>query len=90
MLEKMGQQLPLPWRNVPTVENPQYHWCLNAFSELSSCRSFGFSAGPIPWTVLQEYCDREEIKEREEFTVIVRELDREYLNYIKEQQEKDK
>jgi len=87
MLKSMGQRLPEPWRNVPTIESLNI-WYMDAFSDLSTCRNFGYVNGPIPWTAVVQYIDREEIKEDDQFIYVIKAMDAEYLEYIKEQGEK--
>lgn len=54
-----------------------------AFLELSTCRAIGMAAGPIPWTAMEAYADKLGLVEDdfERFTVLVRALDSEYLEY---------
>lgn len=34
------------------------HRCIQAWEDLSTCRSIGFAAGPIPVTAIWAWCDR--------------------------------
>lgn len=56
------------------------------FSELSTCRQVGESAGPIPWLAINEYCAYHHLvdEQREDFEWFVTRLDAEYLKYIRE------
>lgn len=81
-------QLPFPWRDIPKVES-LYSWFFDAFSDLSTCRAFGFTTGPIPWRDLTAYVREKKIEDAEMFEAIIREMDSEYLLYVKEEQEKD-
>ena len=59
----------------------------DAFRELSSCRSLGFSGvGPIPFTAIVDYTRVYEIEDFVDFIFIIREMDNEYLklNYAKD------
>jgi hypothetical protein len=44
------------------------------------------STGPIPWTAINHYCQRYNIKDEdfETFTVLIRAMDEEFLVYSKE------
>lgn len=59
-----------------------------AFCELTTCRPVGFGAGPIPWTAIMEWCDREGLDgpDRADFLYLVRSMDRAYLDHAAEQQ----
>ena len=48
---------------------------LDAFSDLSSCRSSGMSLGPIPFTAIVEYFKIYPTGEFEEFHYIIRKMD---------------
>jgi len=85
---KHGMTMPEPWINPPVLQD-QDQWYMDSFSELSTCRSFGFSTGPIPWTALNEYCELEEIEERDEFCLVMRSMDNAYLEYVKEKSERE-
>jgi hypothetical protein len=54
-----------------------------AFLELSTCRAFGMSEGPIPWTAIQEYCLVNEIEgeQKEDLLVIIRDMDSCYIDW---------
>lgn len=52
---------------------------LEAFKELSSCRSVGFGIGPIPFTAIAEYSRLYDVGDFDEFHWIMRRLDDEYL-----------
>lgn len=88
MMIRNNIKLPEPWKDPPQIE-PLYTWYMEAFSDLSTCRQLGFSAGPIPWIAICEYIDREEIEDCEMFTFLIRSMDNEYLKYVKEESEKD-
>jgi hypothetical protein len=61
---------------------------MQAFWELSSCRAFGMSLGPIPWTAIVEYAERKGLDSSmiPVFEVVMRELDECYLTDLREQQ----
>jgi hypothetical protein len=58
---------------------------INAFFTLSTCRNY--ELGPIPWVVIQEFCDRYELTNREIFSHIINSLD---ATWLKIQSEKVK
>lgn len=63
-----------------------------AFWELSSCRPVGFSAGPIPWSIIVDFARSHglSLDEEEDFIYHIRALDHAFLEYSKEQSEKTK
>lgn len=55
----------------------------SAFWELNTCREYGFSSGPIPWTAIKDYaiaCDLE-AEEIAEFTTLIRAMDNAMLKW---------
>ncbi len=65
---------------------------IRAFWELSTCRQFGQSFGPIPWHRILQYglhkrLDRGMIDVLE---VVVRELDEEYLRWLRDNQKRQR
>jgi hypothetical protein len=54
-----------------------------AFCELSTCRSLGFSPGPIPWTVIMQYAEMDGLHghERANLLYLIRAMDRAYLKH---------
>ncbi len=75
-----GQPLPDWYLDEPPLSEYAAFF-LRAFDKLSSCRSIGFSEGPIPWTAVNDFAvsrglDTEMTKALE--TVIMA-LDRAYL-----------
>ena len=61
---------------------------LDAFRELSSCRSGGFGLSPIPFTAIVEYARIYEVEDFHEFLDIVREMDAELLRLESQSQAK--
>jgi hypothetical protein len=59
----------------------QLYWV--AFHELSTCRTIGMGAGPIPWTAIADYCDAWEIygEQRETLFHLVKAMDAAYGEY---------
>jgi hypothetical protein len=80
----MRERLPFPERiaNAPRLQiGLELYY--EAFWELGSCRAFGMSLGPIPWTAIQDYArafDLDE-KQREDLVYYVRVMDLEYLKF---------
>jgi hypothetical protein len=87
MLKDQGLPLPAPWRNPPETDK-DLAWYIEAFSDLSTCRHFGMGAGPIPWTAIVEYKEKEEIED-EEFGAFIRAMDSEYLKFVAEKNERE-
>ena len=56
---------------------------LEAFGELSTTRQFGMGPGPIPWNWIVHYAERHDMDEVgiQQFTAIIREMDRTYLDW---------
>ena len=61
----------------PNIEH--FHFFIEAFYELSSCRQIGMSFGPIPFTAIAEYARMYEVDDFDEFLYIIRLLDNKYL-----------
>lgn len=57
--------------------------CFQAFVELNTCRSTGWTAGPIPSWCIDEYCVRNELDEEdaEDLHYHVRMMDQAFLKY---------
>lgn len=43
---------------------------IKAFRQLSTCRSIGMGLGPIPWTAVDQYTQRYEIKDEDYFLFV--------------------
>lgn len=56
-----------------------------AFWELTTCRSVGFSMGPIPWLAMREYAVTFEMggDQQDDLFYLVREMDNAYINHHK-------
>lgn len=56
------------------------------FTLLSPSRNVGMSVGAIPLTEIKAYCEMYDIEgeEREEFLLLIRSLDDEYLRWVNE------
>lgn len=89
MLEQCYQgRRPRPqWlQNAPTLL-PGLDFYFVAFNELTTCRSIGMGVGPIPWTVIQEFADREGLdgEERACLLYLIRSMDNAYLDWNKKE-----
>lgn len=82
------RHIPLPEKiaNAPTIHRGLEIYYV-AFWELSTCRSSGFGAGPIPWDAIDRYATRMEwFDERyEDLLDFVRAMDGTFLKFQKEQ-----
>lgn len=92
MLEQCYQnrrQRPQWLVNAPSLM-PGLDFYFTAFNELNTCRSVGMGAGPIPWTVIQEYADREGLdgEERSCLLYLIRAMDNAYLEHGRKEFEK--
>lgn len=76
--------MPLPPKivNAPTLKLG-LELFITGFYDLSTCRSYGFGEGPIPWTAIQRYCEVNEITgvQREDFIYFMGFLDAAYLKF---------
>ena len=67
--------------DVPTLDRRTsvtgLEWLWAAFYDLTSCRSIGMEAGPIPWTAIQHYAEAHRLDEEETYTLhaVVRHMD---------------
>ncbi len=82
--QSMRGGMPLPDR---IANAPQLWFGLElyyeAFWELSTCRTSGWSVGPIPWLAISEYARVFQFSDRQSDNLFkyVRELDQAYLNF---------
>lgn len=76
------------------VDAPQLHAGLEfpfgAFFDLTGDRQSGMGVGPIPYMVLRSYGEAQGLEDEdlEEFIYLLREMDREFLSYNQEVQER--
>ena len=66
-------------------------FAFNAFCELTGERQMGMGLGPIPLTAIWAYADRHGLAEdeTEELVYLIREADKEFLAYHREQAKRD-
>jgi hypothetical protein len=74
--------------DMPVLAGLEFYW--EAWNELSTCRSFGVTAGPIPWLAIDQYCRGMDYELRYVVHKVVRALDRKFLDYAKKEREKKK
>lgn len=79
---RSGEPIPERIANAPQLL-PGLQIYYLAFVELSSCRSGGFSLGPIPWLAIDHYAARHEFEDEqyEDLFHFVQALDSEYIKY---------
>ncbi|MCP4897720.1 MAG: hypothetical protein GY906_12170 [bacterium] len=55
----------------------------DAFQDLNTCRTSGFGAGPIPWSVILDYSRKYEFDEEQEEDLFyfIRVMDNEFLEH---------
>ena len=65
-----------------------YEWLYEAFVMLTTCRSMGMGAGPIPWTAIDRYADAEGLGEDDRYllTAVILHMDKVYLDWVSEKQ----
>lgn len=85
------EKAPLPekFANAPELL-PGLDLYYSAFFDLSTCRPLGFAEGPIPWLAIDRYCEANDIEgeQREDLHFHVRALDRAYLQWRANQQQR--
>lgn len=85
------QKGPIPERilNAPQLE-VGLEWYYEAFGKLTTCRSIGMGAGPIPWTAMNDYGIRYGLdgEEQDDFEYLIGAMDDAYLKHAAAQQEK--
>lgn len=85
-----GRKVPVP---VDIQEAPElrmdllFYW--DSFQKLSTSRFIGMSLGPIPWHIIQQCIQLNQIDNPEEFEYIIQGLDRAFLDYIDKISKKD-
>lgn len=84
-----GMPLPEHIQNAPELTHGLVLY-YNAFQDLSSCRSLGMSLGPIPWTAIDQYCQRHGIKDEQYDDMFhhVNELDEAYRAHVEAEAKK--
>lgn len=80
----MAKKRPLPdWYLEEPYLLPGESFYMEAFWELSTCRSFGNGVGPIPWTAIVQYGYTSELESDtlEIFVAVIRAMDAEYVKW---------
>ena len=72
----------------PYVRGDEFY--MRAFWELSSERQFGQAIGPIPWSKIVSYGERQGLDNTmlKVFEHVIRELDEQYLRWQRDQQQR--
>lgn len=83
---------PIPEKilNAPQLEFG-LEWYYEAFGKLTTCRSIGMGAGPIPWLAMDAYGKRYglDLEEQEDFEFLIGAMDDAYLKHAAEKSEKN-
>lgn len=77
-MPKWLREAPLLWSSLT--------WIYYAFCELSTCRQSALTCGPIPWTAVMQFADREGMDEsdRRDLLYLIRKMDEAYIDHAKE------
>lgn len=83
-----GLPLPDAIQNAPELW-PGLAFFLNAFMELTTCRTVGMGEGPISWIVVNTYCEAKGIygDQRADMLYHIGSLDRTYIKFRSEEAE---
>lgn len=80
----MAERMPLPDK----IQNAPSLWFglelyYQAFWDLTTCRSTGWSVAPIPWSAIKEYCQvyTLDAEQTEALFYLVRQMDNAYMDY---------
>jgi hypothetical protein len=65
-----------------------FNFYIEAFRELSTCRSSGFGLGPIPFTAIVEYSKIYDIEDFDDFLYFIRLMDSKILELERKKQDK--
>ena len=67
-----------------------WEWIIQAYFDLSTCRTIGMSPGPIPWTAVDLWAERNALSatEYEELEFFIRRMDSKYQKLVREESEK--
>lgn len=86
-----GQPVPEWLLNEPLLL-PGDRFYISAFYELSTCRSFGMTVGPIPWRDIIYYAQFAQLDDDllSVFVRALRAMDAVYLEYVKKKTPKGK
>jgi len=79
---RMRAPYPDAIANAPELP-PGLNLFYTAFLDLNSCRTLGYSQGPIPWLAIDRYCQAHELEgeQREDVLYHVAHLDKVYLDW---------
>lgn len=84
-----GEDLPDHIANAPEL-NLDLILFYNAFVTLDTCRTAAFGVGQIPWTAIDQFCARHEIRGdmEEDMHYFIGEMDTTYRAYVEKNSEK--
>lgn len=84
-----GREPPDWYLDQPEIV-PGDEFYLSAFYELSTTRDTGFGSGPIPWQHILAYSNSSGFEDdvRDAFIRIIRAMDRSYLAWVSEEDER--
>lgn len=74
-------------KDVPALRNRPdplgYGWLMQAFLQLSTCRSIGFSIGRIPWTATEEWARAHQLHVGEKWVLheVIAAMDNVFIEY---------
>lgn len=77
-----GLELPDRMRNAPELALGLGLY-YKAFSDVNTSRYISMVEGPIPWHIIEQYCDANKLSEeqRDDMHYFIREMDDAYLTY---------
>lgn len=69
-----------------------FEWLWQAFTDLNSCRAYGMSPGPIPWTAIQQYAESNSMGVDDTWLLhrVIRAVDNVWLDQRTQQQQQAK
>jgi hypothetical protein len=82
-------RVPDWYQKEPTVNVADRFW-LDSFFELSTCRHYGATAGPIPWNMIVEYGERKQLEPSmiDILLKVIRVLDLAWMDWKEEQRDR--
>ena len=86
---ELGKPLPDWFYEQPQIDDNDYFY-LEAFQELSTCRSSGMGIGPIPWRDIIEYARMYGLCNmmQDVFLRVIRSMDNKFLEWYNKETER--